>query len=185
MNFDFALEPPRPIAPNTVYVGPLMPRQAADLPAPLAAWLAGSEAGSDSYTSSSSGGDSSSLLPVVLISFGSSFVAPDAALPALAEALLATADVARFLVRARSSESEGLTAALAAAEASRTAADDADAAASGSGPPPPPGWLRLEEWLPQNDILSHPSVTAFVTQGGYLSMQVCVGGGSGQTAWCL
>jgi glucuronosyltransferase len=29
---------------------------------------------------------------------------------------------------------------------------------------------RISEWVPQNDLLGHPKVRAFVTQGGYLSM---------------
>ena len=32
--------------------------------------------------------------------------------------------------------------------------------------------VLLREWLPQNDLLGSGHIAAFVTQGGYLSMQV-------------
>jgi hypothetical protein len=32
--------------------------------------------------------------------------------------------------------------------------------------------VLLREWLPQNDLLGSGRLAAFVTQGGYLSMQV-------------
>jgi hypothetical protein len=32
--------------------------------------------------------------------------------------------------------------------------------------------VLLREWLPQNDLLGSGRLAAFITQGGYLSMQV-------------
>lgn len=43
VNFDWALEPARPIGPAIKYLGPLMPREPAELPEDLRAWLEGSE----------------------------------------------------------------------------------------------------------------------------------------------
>lgn len=39
VNFDWALEPPRPVAPSTKYLGPLMPTPPAQLPDNIQAWL--------------------------------------------------------------------------------------------------------------------------------------------------
>ncbi|KAI8472903.1 MAG: hypothetical protein J3K34DRAFT_519435 [Monoraphidium minutum] len=39
VNFDWALEPPRPVAPGTHYIGPLMPRPPAPLPEDVRRWL--------------------------------------------------------------------------------------------------------------------------------------------------
>lgn len=152
VNFDWALEPPRPVAPNTVYLGALMPAPPAPLPPELAAWLDGTSSSSAAGASRSS---APSALPVVYVSFGASYLAPAPLMQALAEALAATRPHARFLLRLRPAEREPLDAALAAA-----------------GGAPLPDWqLLVLPHVPQNDLLAHPAVSIFVTQGGYLSMQ--------------
>jgi UDP:flavonoid glycosyltransferase YjiC (YdhE family) len=160
VNFDHALEPPRPIAPSTRFIGALMPRPAAPLPPELRAWLDGSPEGSLEGR------------PVAYVSFGASFLAPDAVMPALATALAASRGAVRFLLRVRPPERAALEAALAARGAALA-----------------PGDALMLERVPQNDVLGHPAVAVFVTQGGYLSMQeaayhgVPVGGGGGRPGW--
>ncbi|GBF95279.1 2-hydroxyacylsphingosine 1-beta-galactosyltransferase [Raphidocelis subcapitata] len=130
VNSNFALEPPRPVAPITKYAGPVLPRPAAPLPAGLEDWVSGA-----------------GPLGTVLISFGGTLAAPAAASRAVLRAA-ALVPEARFLWKLSAPEAAALGPELAAA----------------------PGNLRVAEWLPQNDLLGHLRVTAFVTQGGFLSM---------------
>jgi UDP:flavonoid glycosyltransferase YjiC (YdhE family) len=142
VNFDWALEAPRPVAPNTVYLGGLMPKPPAVLPEDIRIWLEGTDGSSDA------------LLPTVYISFGSSFLAPDEFMPAVAQAVNATVKHMRFLLRLRTQEQEAWETVLQRLSISVS-----------------PNEVFIRESYPQNDLLGHPSVTAFVTQGGYLSIQ--------------
>uniref|UniRef100_A0A383VRS4 UDP-glycosyltransferases domain-containing protein n=1 Tax=Tetradesmus obliquus TaxID=3088 RepID=A0A383VRS4_TETOB len=176
VNFDWSLEPPRPVAPNTKYLGALMPRLAAALPASIMAWLEGrpaaaaaaaaaaaddavapgiaGAAASGDTDAAAQGTATAAALPVVFISFGASFLAPQAAMPALAAALAATRGSMRFLLRLRHSEQQQLQEAL----------EELGVVVSADE-------LLVLPAVPQNDLLGHPAVAAFVTQGGYLSMQ--------------
>lgn len=161
VNFDWALEAPRPVAPSTHFLGPLMPRPPAPLPADLDRWLAGAADGGEAGGGDSISADEAAAraaaagLPVVLVSFGASFLAPDAVMPALAAMLAAGRARARFLLRLRDPEAAALSKALAAA----------------GGGALDPREVLVRARFPQNDVLAHPSVAAFVTQGGYLSVQ--------------
>ena len=152
VNFDFALEPARPVAPSTRYVGALMPRAPAPLPEDLRAWLDGESGGDDG---------AAAALPVVYVSFGASFLAPEPVLASLAGAMAATRGRARFLLRLRAAEEAPLRRALAAQTAGSSGAAAAPFAAAE---------LLVKERVPQNDVLAHPAVAAFVTQAGYLSV---------------
>ncbi|KAI8466177.1 MAG: hypothetical protein J3K34DRAFT_524714 [Monoraphidium minutum] len=169
VNFDWALEPPRPVAPGTHYIGALMPRPPAPLPEDLRRWLEegaadgaadsadtpGAGAAAEGGAAAAAAADAAAAaLPVVYVSFGASFLAPDAAMPALAAALSAAAGRVRLLLRLRPPEAAALAAALGAA-----------------GLTLDPRHALIRPRFPQNDVLGHPKVKAFVTQGGYLSMQ--------------
>lgn len=130
VNSHFVVEPPRPVAPITKYIGPVLPRPAAPLPPGLEEWVSGA-----------------GPLGTVLVSFGNTLAAPAAASRTVLRAA-ALLPEARILWKLSAPEAAALGPELAAA----------------------PRNLRVEEWLPQNDLLGHPCVTAFVTQGGFLSM---------------
>lgn len=129
VNSNFITEPPRAIAPNTKYIGPILPEPAQQLPAGLASWVQGS-----------------GPLGTVFVSFGGTLEAPLAASRTLIQVMHALPNV-RFVWKLRpedqreiKGELEGLENAL------------------------------VREWVPQNDLLGHAKVRAFVTQGGYLSI---------------
>jgi UDP:flavonoid glycosyltransferase YjiC (YdhE family) len=132
VNSNFATEPPRAVAPNTQYVGPLMPQPAQQLPPALGHFV-----------------DAAGPRGVVLISFGGTLQPPLAASRTLAAAMRGLPDVAFVWKLAR--------------------ADQAALAAEGT-PLADLANVFVDEWLPQNDLLGHSRVRAFVTQGGYLSM---------------
>jgi UDP:flavonoid glycosyltransferase YjiC (YdhE family) len=80
-------------------------------------------------------------LGTVFVSFGSTLAAPLAASRTLLRAMAMVPD-ARFVWRLSEDEQGALAAELADA---------------------PPN-VRVEAWVPQNDLLGHPNVTGFVTQ---------------------
>ncbi|KAI8475997.1 MAG: hypothetical protein J3K34DRAFT_516913 [Monoraphidium minutum] len=84
----------------------------------------------------------------VLVSFGGTLAAPP---PAARAVLLAAAALpgARFVWKLAEAERAAVAADLAAANLTN---------------------LWVAPWVPQNDLLGHPSVKAFVTQGGFLSI---------------
>jgi UDP:flavonoid glycosyltransferase YjiC (YdhE family) len=82
----------------------------------------------------------------VLVSFGGTLSAPLSASITLAAVMRAMPGV-RFVWKLTKAEAAQLSPQLAAT----------------------PNVL-VQEWLPQNDVLGHPALTAFVSQGGYLSM---------------
>jgi glucuronosyltransferase len=129
VNSNFILEPPRPVAPQTKYIGPILPNPPKALPEDLEAWLQGS-----------------SGLGVVYISFGGTLQAPLKASKTIIAAIQSLPEV-RFIWKLTSAERNSLAAELA-----------------------PLGNLMVREWVPQNDLLGHPKLRAFVTQGGYLSI---------------
>ena len=133
-----------------------MPKPAAPLPQDLSQWLEGSSSSSSSGggSSSSSSSSSSSPLPAVLISFGKSFLAPDEFMPAVARAVNNTVKHMRFLLRLRQTEQEAWEAVLQQLNITLQ-----------------PHQVLIRSSYPQNDLLGHPAVAAFVTQGGYLSIQ--------------
>jgi len=142
-----------------------MPRPPSPLPQDLQSWL---QDGPDARP------DATQRLPVVFISFGASFVAPEAALPALAHAIASTRAHMRFAVRLREREAAALRGAL---EKQGAVLSEAE--------------LLVRERFPQNDLLGQPGVAAFVTQAGYLSVQeaawhgVPVGGWLLVVWWCV
>jgi hypothetical protein len=151
-----------------------MPKPAATLPANILDWLEStmeSTAATDTDVDASASSSAAAAVaapPVVFISFGASFLAPQAAMPALAAALAATRGSMRFLLRMRDSEQQQLQDALQQLGVQLTAAE-----------------LLVLPHVPQNDVLGHPAVAAFVTQGGYLSMQVGHASWCGQYTWLL
>lgn len=84
----------------------------------------------------------------VLVSFGGTLQAPLSASIALTEAMSALQPV-RFIWKVSRDQQEALAAATNVTQLQN---------------------VYLSDWLPQNDLLGHPQVLAFVTQGGYLSM---------------
>jgi hypothetical protein len=131
-----------------------MPLEAQPLTdADLAGWIRGDKSGCKG---------SESPQPIVYVSFGASFLAPDAAMPALAHAINVTKGQMRFLLRLRDQEAAALRGAFEKLGLSQSAFDG-----EGGGD----GSLFIRERFPQNDVLGRPEVAAFVTQGGYLSVQ--------------
>ncbi|WIA31125.1 hypothetical protein OEZ86_001146 [Tetradesmus obliquus] len=90
--------------------------------------------------------EQSGPLGTVFVSFGGTLEAPLAASRTLVRVMQSMPDV-RFVWKLRREQQ----------------ADIASEIASLSN-------VRVSEWVPQNDLLGHPKVRAFVTQGGYLSM---------------
>ena len=129
VNSNFILEPPRPVAPQTKYIGPILPNPPKRLPEDLEAWLQGSID-----------------LGVVYISFGGTLQAPFKASRTILSAIQSLPQV-RFIWKLTSTERNKLATELA-----------------------PLTNLMVREWVPQNDLLGHPKLRAFVTQGGYLSI---------------
>jgi hypothetical protein len=84
----------------------------------------------------------------VLVSFGGTLQAPLAASKALVSAMSALQPV-RFVWKVSQTNQDALAAATNVTQLPN---------------------VFLSDWLPQNDLLGHPKVRAFVTQGGYLSM---------------
>ncbi len=87
-------------------------------------------------------------LGVVYISFGGTLAPPLAASRTVLRALGAVPE-ARFVWKLTEAEQAALAADLAAAKLEN---------------------LKVVEWVPQNDLLGHPRLAAFVTQGGFLSI---------------
>jgi hypothetical protein len=129
VNSNFVLEPPRPVAPQTKYVGPMLPSDAKPLPQEFAAWMEGA-----------------GPLGVVLISFGGTLQAPTIASQTVLAAIKGLPEV-RFVWKLTAEERQVLD-----GELSRV-----------------PNVL-VRDWVPQNDLLGHPNMRGFVTQGGYLSI---------------
>jgi UDP:flavonoid glycosyltransferase YjiC (YdhE family) len=84
----------------------------------------------------------------VLVSFGGTLQAPLAASKALVKAMAALQPV-RFVWKLSAAHQAALAAATNVMQLEN---------------------VRMSDWVPQNGLLGHPSVRAFVTQGGYLSM---------------
>lgn len=136
VNYDWALEPARPTSPSIKYLGALMPREPQPLPDDIQGWL-----------------DASRDKPVTYLSFGASFTAPEAAVPAVASATAAALSHMRFILSMKQPEQQLLKAAW-----QRLGVQPSEE-------------VLLREWLPQNDLLGCGRIAVFVTQGGYLSMQ--------------
>eukprot|EP00775_Hariotina_reticulata_P014365 gene14365-14465_t len=131
VNSNWITEPPRAVAPNTRYIGPILPEPAQELPQQLKAWVEGS-----------------GPKGTVFISFGGTLQAPLKASRTLIKVMKAMPDV-RFVWK------------LAVKDQASLEPDLQQAALAN---------VLIHDWVPQNDLLGHPKVTAFVTQGGYLSM---------------
>eukprot|EP00877_Chromochloris_zofingiensis_P011542 jgi/Chrzof1/6641/Cz19g04010.t1 len=129
VNSNWVLEPPRPIAPQTKYIGPILPTPANPLPQELQEWA-----------------DGSGALGLVYISFGGTLQAPISASRTVVRAMASLPDV-RFIWK------------LTEAEHQRLHADLANLTN-----------VLVRTWVPQNDLLGHPRLRAFVTQGGFLSI---------------
>lgn len=132
-----------------------MPQPPAELPDDIKSWLETGSTGDDADALFfQTAAALAAVLPVVYVSFGASFLAPPEIMPALAHAIASNRGHMRFLLRMRDPEQHMLQAALHKAGVNMA-----------------PHELLLRPQYPQNDVLGHPAVAAFVTQGGYLSMQ--------------